>query len=278
MAKKIGISLIVIALVIAIVYAIIGFTTFEQCDVETTAPAPLVEKVYKAELIYNSLMYNTGAYEYSIQAYVNVELLTEKATVTDAIARKQQAKDAISSIKAKWVSRGYKIETQEDYFVSAVIAYYDDAEQLALSNGETGYDVVTSDAKVYNNWLFNDVVSTRETVFKESEGTVLNEAEDILNGIDGMNSGDVSLVFNYGTMYKTTTIASDADHIYKLTDKETGIFTNVHEFRMNDGNRARVITLVQHTPNSYTWYLSVVVIALLIAGITLLLKGTKRSK
>lgn len=278
MAKKIGISLIVVALVIAIVYAVIGFVTFEKCGVETTTPAPLVEKVYKAELIYNSLMYNTGAYEYSLQAYVNVELLTEKATVTDAIARKQQAKDAISSLKAKWVSRGYKIETQEDYFVSAVIAYYDDAEQLALSNGETGYDVVTSDARVYNNWLFNEVVSTRETVFKEREGTILNEAEDVLNGIDGVNEGDVSLVFNYGTMYKTTTIASDADQIYKLTDTETGIFTNVHEFRMNDGNRTRVITLVQHTPNSYTWYLSVVVIALLIAGITVLIKGTKRSK
>ena len=79
-------------------------------------------------------------------------------------------------------------------------------------------------------------------------------------------------------MYKTATISSDADQIYKRTDKDTGIYVNVHEFRMNDGNRARVISLVQRTPNSYTWYLGMVVISLLIAGITILVKGSKRSK
>ena len=278
MAKKVGITLIVVALVIGIAYGIIGFTTFEECPVQTTTPSPLVEKAYKAELIYNSLMYNTGAYEYSLQAYVNIEMLTEKATITDGIARKQQAKDAISAIKADWESRGYKIEKTEDYFVSAVIAYYEDAEQLALSNGETGYDTVVSNAKEYKGWLFNDVVNSTETVFAKNSNTVLSESESLLNGIDGINEGDVSLVFNYGTMYKTATISSDADQIYKRTDKDTGIYVNVHEFRMNDGNRARVISLVQHTPNSYTWYLGMVVISLLIAGITILVKGSKRSK
>ncbi len=278
MSKRIGITLIVIALVICISYAIICITTFEECPIETTKPSSIVEKEYKAELIYNSLMYNTGAYEYSIQAYVNVDMITEGVSIAERAARKQQSKDAISSIKEDFEKRGYKIEKSEDYFVSATIAYYESYDELAFSSGETGYDYHKSTAKSYNGLLYNDIVSERTTVFAESEGTVLNYAEKLLNEIDGIFDGDVSLVFNYGTMYKTTAIASDADQIYKLTDEETGISTNIHEFRMTDGNRARVITLVQHTPNSYTWYLSVLVVSLLLAGIIILAKGIKRSK
>ncbi len=278
MSKKIGITLIVIALVICIAYAIICVTTFEECPVATTKPSSIVEKEYKAELIYNSLMYNTGAYEYSIQAYVNIDMITEGETLTDRAARKQQSKDAIGQIKADFESRGYQIDVSEDYFVSAIIASYESYDELALSNDETGYDMPSSTAKTYKGLFYNDIVSERTTAFESEEGTVLNKAEDYLNEIDGIAKGDVSLVFNYGTMYKTSTIASDADQIYKLTDDETGISTNIHEFRMTDGNRARVITLVQHTPNSYTWYLSVVVITLLLAGIIILIKGAKRSK
>ncbi|MBQ8178456.1 MAG: hypothetical protein IJ033_04605 [Clostridia bacterium] len=278
MSKKIGITLIVIALVVCIAYTIVCVTTFEDCPVETTKPSAVVEKEYKAELIYNSLMYNTGAYEYSVQAYVNIDHITKDVTLAERAARKQQSKNAISSIKADFEKRGYKIEKDEDYFVSATIAYYESYDELALANGETGYDYQKSTAKSYKGLLFNDVVSERTTVFEEREGTVLNVAEAYLNEIDGIAEGDVSLVFNYGTMYKTTTIASDADQIYKLTDEETGISTNIHEFRMTDGNRARVITLVQHTPNSYTWYLSVLVVSLLLAGIIILAKGAKRSK
>lgn len=278
MSKKIGITLIVIALVICIAYAIICVTTFEECPVATTKPSSIVEKEYKAELIYNSLMYNTGAYEYSIQAYVNIDMITEGEALTDRAARKQQSKDAISQIKADFESRGYQIDVSEDYFVSAIIASYESYDELALSSGETGYDMPSSTAKTYKGLFYNDIVSERTTAFESEEGTVLNKAEDYLNEIDGIAKGDVSLVFNYGTMYKTSTIASDADQIYKLTDDETGISTNIHEFRMTDGNRARVITLVQHTPNSYTWYLSVVVITLLLAGIIIIIKGAKRSK
>lgn len=278
MAKRVGVTLIVIALVVALAYAIICFTTFEECPVETTKPSPVKENVYKAELIYNSLVYNTGEYKYTIQAYINVDEILDDVTVTERIARIQQAKDAVLAIKQDWQDRGYVIEDSDDFYVSAVIAYYKNADQLALANGQSGYDVVKSDAVVYKGLLYNDMVSERTTVFKEREGTVLNVAENLLNEVNGISQGDVSLVFNYGTMYKTTTIGSDADQIYQLIDKETGVYTIVHEFRMNDGNRARVITLVQHTPNSYTWYLGVIVISLLIAGIIITIKGIKRSK
>ena len=100
----------------------------------------------------------------------------------------------------------------------------------------------------------------------------------MLNAIDGVSEGDVSLVFNYGSPYKTSRISSDADQIYKLNDAERFAFSIVHEFRMNDGNRGRVITLVQQNPNVYTWYLIPVVCSLLIAGVAILIASTKRSK
>ena len=278
MSKRIAITLIVIALVVCVAYAIIGFTTFEECPVQTTTPTDVVKAECKAELIYNVLMYNSGAYKYSIQASVNVEKLIKKATVTERLAITQQSKDAIEAIKTDWEERGYHIDIHEDYFVSATIAYYDSYEQLALANGQTGYDNTKSDSQVYRGWLYNKIVSERYSVFKEENGSVLNKAEELLNMIDGINLGDVSLVYNYGTKYKTTTIASDADQIYQLTDKEAGLYTIVHEFRMTNDNRGRVVTLVQNTPNVYTWYLLPIVCSLLIAGITILIASTKRSK
>ncbi len=278
MSKRIGITLIVIALVICIAYAIIGVTTFEECPVETTKPTEVKTYECKAEIVYNSLAYSSGEYEYSVQASVNVEKLTKKTTVTESMAITQQSKDAISAIKQDWESRGYKIKKSEDYFVSAIIAYYKDYESLALANGQTGYDSVISDAPTYRGWFFSKTISERATVFKQEEGSVLNNAEEILNAIDGVSEGDVSLVFNYGSPYKTSTISSDADQIYKLNDAERFAFSIVHEFRMNDGNRGRVITLVQQNPNVYTWYLIPVVCSLLIAGVAILIASTKRSK
>ena len=278
MSKRIGVTLIVVALVICVAYGIIGLTTFEECPVETTTPTDVKTYECKAEIVYNSLAYSSGEYEYSIQASVNVEKLTKKSTVTESMAITQQSKDAISAIKQEWENKGYTIKKSEDYFVSATIAYYKNYESLALANGQTGYDSVASDALVYRGWLFTKTVSERTTVFKQEEGSVLNRAEEILNGIDGVSEGDVSLVFNYGSPYKVNTISSDADQIYKLNDAEKFAFSIVHEFRMNDGNRGRVITLVQQNPNVYTWYLIPIVCALLIAGCAVLVSSAKRSK
>lgn len=279
MSKRIGITLIVVALVIAISYAIVGVLTFEDCPIKTTTPTEIVEKEYKAELVYNSLMYNSGAYEYSIGASINVGKLLKKATVPEQMAITQQSKDAIMAIKDDWQKRGYKITKEEDYAISAVIAYYQNYDQLALANGQTGYDKVEGNSSVvYRGWFYNNTVLERNTVFKQEEGSVLNIVEGHLNTVDGVELGDVSLVFNYGTMYKTSTISSDADQIYQLNDAESGIFTIIHEFRMTNDNRGRVITLVQTNPNVYTWYFMPIVVSLLLAGVTILIAGARRSK
>lgn len=277
MSKRIGITLIVIALVICIAYAVIGITTFKACPVETTTPSEVKEYECKAELVYSSLMYNSGAYEYSIQASVNVEKLTKNVTVAERLAIVQQSKNAIDSLKQEWENSGYKIETKEDFFVSAIIAYYDDYDQLALANGQTGYDKVENSGKTYHGLLFDKIVSERPSIFKEESGTILNTVEERLNEIDGIEPGDVSLVYNYGTMYKPETISSDANQIYKLNKVDEGLFTIIHEFRMTNDNRGRIITLVQTSPNVYTWYLLPIVCSLLIAGITILVAGAKRS-
>lgn len=278
MSKRIGITLLVIALVVGAVYAIIGFTTFEECTIQTTKPTEFEASEYIAEIIYNSFSYNDGAYEYSIKININVEKLSKNATVTEKMAIEQQSKDAISAIKLDWEKRGYKIKKAESYSLSAIIARYSSYDELALANGQTGYDKVEDTATTYKGLFFNKIVSERYTVFKEESGSVLNLAEKELEKIDGVNEGEIDLVFNYGTMYKTSTISSDAEQIYKLIDEETGLYTIVHEFRMNAGNRARIISIVQTTPNVYTWYLIPIVISLILAGTIILIAGAKRSK
>ncbi len=278
MGKRIGITLIVIALVIAIAYGVVLITTVQESNIATTTPGEFKASDYKAEIVYSSYMYNTGAYEYQLKASIDLEKITKNATIVERLAREQQSKDSIQEIKSNFEKRGYKIISSDTYSVTAITAYYESYEALALANGYSGYDAPTSSTNTttYMGVLYNEIVSKRQTVFASIEGTVIEEVENSLSGIDGILEGDVSLVYNYGTMYKTSTITSDADQIYKLIDKESGIFTVVHEFRMDSGNRGRTITLVQTTPNTYTWYLALMVIALLIAGVSILCAGAKK--
>ena len=108
--KKLAVALLVIALVITASYAIIAVVTFEKSPVELTeAGLPTEKTQYKAELIYNGLAYSDGSYEYSVQAYVNLDEVAKGATPAEQAARKASAKNAIAQIKDRWAQNGYEI-------------------------------------------------------------------------------------------------------------------------------------------------------------------------
>lgn len=277
--KKLAVALLVIALVITASYAIIAVVTFEKSPVELTeAGLPNEKTQYKAELIYNGLAYSDGSYEYSVQAYVNLDEVAKGATPAEQAARKASAKNAIAQIKDRWAQNGYEIVETRDDFVYAIIVTYDDADEMSLANGETGYMIYQSSGTAYKGLFYTDTVVVRDTAFKATEGTVLNSAEGYLNEIDGMGANEVSLVFNYGTPYKPETIGSDADAIFLYSDEETYKQCYIHEYRLTNATRGKQITLVQHNPNSITWYLIVIVGAMVISGVVLLTAGGKRSK
>lgn len=279
MSKKIGVTLIAVALAIIIAYSVIAAVTFVgECPVQTTAPTVAETGDRVAEVIYNSFMYTDGSYEYDVQVYVNSSLVVEGLTSEQATAKKQAISEAFDTIERAFKSSGIAVkELNGDYCISAVLATYDSATDRALANGETGYDVYESSAEVYNGFWYSWYVTKTQTVFASTDAdNWLNYCTSVLTSVGGIKSEDIDYVFNYGTKYSVNTIASDADSIYYYTNETDGVSAYVHEFRMTLATRARQITLVQHTPNVWSWYLIAIVAVLIIAGIAIIVAGRKR--
>ena len=245
---KAGIVLLVIAAIIVIVYGSVAIATFSRADVKVyDGGKPSASPV---EIIYNSLMFTDGSYRYGIQVYVDADSVT--AGVSSAVAE-AQIKEAVSrklkAISDRFTEAGMRVDYDEEgFFVNAVLAEYSGAEEMSIANGETGYDVGTSSGTVYNGFFFSDYVVSYRTAF-----------------------------FNYGTAYSTKLIESDADYVY-LFKSPDGKQSYVHEFRMSVGEREREITLVQHSPNTASWYLIVITAALIVTGVTFVVVGIKRAR
>ena len=120
--------------------------------------------------------------------------------------------------------------------------------------------------------------------FKDRTAFADAEADNYLNYVYGeltadglISSSDIDFVFNYGTAYSTKLIESDADYVYVFKSPD-GKQSYVHEFRMSVDERAREITLVQHSPNTASWYLIVITAALIVTGVTFVVVGIKRAR
>lgn len=281
MSKKIGITLIVVALTIAVAYSVVAAVTFVgECPVETTTPTVSKTEGRVAEVIYNSFMYTDGSYEYDVQVYVSSSLVTEGLTAEQAQAKKQAVTEAFDTIKRAFKNGGIAVkDLNGEFCISAVLATYDSATDRALASGETGYDVYASTADVYNGFWYSWYVNETETVFADRDAdNWLNFVADTLKTVGGISADDIDYVFNYGTKYSVNTIASDADSIYYYTNETDGVSAYVHEFRMTEETRTREITLVQHTPNVWSWYLMAIVVVLIMSGIAILSAGRKGEK
>lgn len=278
MSKKIGITLIAVALVITVAYAIVaGVTFYDECPVETTTPKEVETVGRAAEVIYNSFMYTDGSYEYAIQVYVDSAKAVKDLNSEQGNAKKRAMQSAFDTIETAFKQSGIAIKKSEDLFISVVLASYDSATDRALASGETGYDIYESNAEVYNGFWYNWYVSESKTVFADTQKDGwLNYIVDVLTNQGGLNSDEIDFVFNYGTKYSVNTIASDADAIYYYTNTADGVSCYVHEFRMTDATRGRTIKLVQSSPNVWSWYLIAIVAVLFATGVTVLAVGSKR--
>lgn len=275
---KAGIILLVIAAIIVIVYGSVAIATFSRADVKVyDGGKPSASPV---EIIYNSLMFTDGSYRYGIQVYVDADSVT--AGVSSAVAE-AQIKEAVSrklkAISDRFTEAGMRVDyDEEEFFVNAVLAEYSGAEEMSIANGETGYDVGTSSGTVYNGFFFSDYVVSYRTAFADAEAdNYLNYVYGELTADGLISSSDMDFVFNYGTAYSTKLIESDADYVY-LFKSPDGKQSYVHEFRMSVGEREREITLVQHSPNTASWYLIVITAALIVTGVTFVVVGIKRAR
>ena len=275
---KAGIVLLVIAAIIVIVYGSVAIATFSRADVDVyDGGKPAASSV---EIIYNSLMYTDGSYRYGIQIYVDADTLT--ARVSSAVAEEQirgAVSDRLKAIYDRFTEAGMRVDYDEEgFFVNAVLNEYSGAEEMSIANGETGYDVGTSSGKTYNGFFFSDYVVSYRTAFADAEAdNYLNYAYGELTADGLIAPSDTDLVFNYGTAYSTKLIESDADYVY-LFKSPDGKQSYVHEFRMSPDERGREITLVQHTPNTASWYLIVITAALIVTGVTFTVIGVRRSR
>ena len=275
---KAGVVLLAIAAIIVIVYGSVAIATFSRADVKVyDGGKPTASPV---EIIYNSLMFTDGSYRYGIQVYVDVDSVT--ANVSSAVAEAQieeAVKAKLKAVSDRFTEAGMRVDYDEEgFFVNAVLAEYSGAEEMSIANGETGYDVGTSSGTVYNGFFFSDYVVSYRTAFADAEAdNYLNYVYGELTADGLLPLSDIDFVFNYGTAYSTKLIESDADYVYVFKSPD-GKQSYVQEFRMSVDERAREITLVQHSPNTASWYLIVITAALIVTGVTFVVVGVKRAR
>lgn len=275
---KVGVIMLAIAAIIVIVYGSVAGATFSRADVKVyESGKPNVRPV---EIIYNSLLFTNGNYKYGIQVYVDIEaLIAGVSSVTGATQIAEAVSARLKTVYDRFTSAGMKAEYDEEgYFIDAVLAEYADAEALSIANGETGYDVSSSSGTLYKGFFFSDYVVSYRTAFADAEeDNYLNYVYDELTADNLIPPSDIDFVFNYGTAYSSELIESDADYVYKFKAPD-GRESYVHEFRMSVDERAREITLVQHSPNTVSWYLIVITAAIIVTGATFVAVGVKRGK
>lgn len=273
-----GIVLLSIALVIVIVYGSVALATFSRADVDLYEGGK--PDAAPVEIIYNSIMFTNGNYQYAIQVYADVDKLTANIASAEAAARIKAAVAAkLGEIYESFTQAGMRVTYEEgSYFVNAVLAEYASYDDISIANGDTGYDAPTSSGKVYTGFWYSDYVVTQTTVFANTEGeNWLNFAYEKLVSDGTVSADEIDFVFNYGTAYSHGLIETDADYVYRYIAPDKRV-SYVHEFRMSQDERSREITIVQHSPNTASWYLTVITAAIIVTGASLLLTGNRQNK
>lgn len=273
--KIAGAALIGAAVIICIVYGIVAGVTFgrEDYGLYSGADAP---EARAAELTYNALRYTSGAYKYCVQAYVDIGKLTEGLSPEEKAEKETDIKGAVAAAEQIMKKFGARIENDKDpYYFSAVTAEFASATDMDLALGNDGYEVYTSSAEVYNGFWYSDYVITVSDPFA-SESGYLREAKNVL--ADAVGAENLDLVYNYGSAYGTNTVESNADYVYKYKETSAGRESYVHEFRRGADEAAKAQVLVQHSPNTVSWYLLIIVGVLLLSGTVLLITGALRGK
>ena len=268
--KIAGIVLIVLAAVVALVYGIVAAVTFGRGDygVYSGAPAP---EARPAELAYNTLRYASGAYKYSVQVYVDIDRMTEGMSLQDKARLEITASDAVRAAEEHMRGLGARIENDDDpYYFSAVTMEFSSATAMDIALGNDGYDVYTSSAEIYRGFWYMDYVSALSDPFA-TEGTYLSEVTDILT--EALGAENIDLIYNYGSAYGTRTIETNAGYVYLFRDGADMDETYVHEFRRGADEEGKEMTVVQHSPNTVSFYLTIIDAVLLTTGIVFVAVG-----
>lgn len=256
--------------VVAAVYAVIALTTFgigeRQLYDGGSAPdyAPI-------ELSYNYITYTSGAVEYSVQASFDTERLNPDSDVDTAAA----IADTVQKIRSAFEARGYAIGSgSNSEFVTATILYASDLTELDIMLGNDGYATSSSSAVVEREFWRQDYVIPLSYPFDGDEDSVLTEITALAMQIPGVTIEDVDTVYNFGSYYSTKTLESNADYVYILNNGSDKSY--IHEFRVNLSDEPGEYYLVQHSPNSVSAYIVLIVLALVAGGAVMLISGSRK--
>ena len=271
--KIAGIVLLIAAVIIATVYGIVAAVTFgrEDYGLYSGNSAPEARPV---EIAYNAIRYTSGAYKYGVQVYADIERLTEGLSPEERSEVEIKVKDAVSTAEKVMKDLGAHIEQDSDpYYFSATTMSFSSATEMDIALGNDGYEVYGFSGKIYNGFWYSDYVSETTDPFATSDGYLTDVKEAMLTAVD---ASELDLIYNYGSPYGLRTIESNAGYVYKYTEKNSGPETYIHEFRRGAKEDAIEIILVQHSPNTVSWYLVIIDAVLLITGAVMLITGVRR--
>lgn len=268
--KRAGLVLILLGAVLAVAYAAVALTTFgiSEKQVYSGGAAPEAAPI---ELSYNYITFTSGEIEYSIQASFDRDRLNpdNDPDVSAAIA------SAEKNISAALTERGYSVAESEDTdFVKATVIYASDLTELDFLLGYDGYDVGSSSATVEKGFWRQDYIIPLSFPFDGDEDSVLTEITALASAVPGVTAEDIDTVYNYGSYYSTKTVESNAGYVYYLNYGSTGSY--VHEFRVNLSEEPGDYYLIQHSPNSVSVYIILIVFAMVAGGTVIFVSGSRK--
>lgn len=204
---------------------------------------------YIAEITFNNLNLPNGSIVRALQVFVDKQKLTAGASELQKELRLASAQVVLSSIYSEYTAKGYNITFDEEV-IEITLEKYDSITDYYLAKDYNGYKKPQKDNQLKWGLLYNTYSHTDKTVFSNIDGTIIQAIAQDIGRIEGIHSGDIAYIYNYGTTYSRRTITSDADNIYYYS--KLGI--NIHKFVMTDATLNREYTMQQSVPNVLAWY------------------------
>jgi hypothetical protein len=232
------------------------------------------ERVFSAEITFNNLYLPDGSILRKIQVYVNKSALLSGLTGLAREGRAASVDAVLAAINGELQEKNYLSSyNREENLIDVPLQEYESITDMYIALGYTGYETQSKSKLIWGLWT-NTYVSSQKTVFQDISDTVIEIIATELVHIEGLNAKDIAYIYNLGVDSGENLICSDADSIYYYKDMDVYI----HKFIMSEDTLDRTITLYQKSPNYVTYYLMIIAIVALPAGVFIAYAASRKNR
>lgn len=195
-------------------------------------------------------------------------------TIDKDMPNKEQAYRYAEEKAKAFVERqtsAFSLNADLESFTVVITEHYADMQEYYLAYGITGDEIEEDSSVIINDGLYSESIDESPIIFARSDmQDLIEQIEQEINALFGINSKNYSLTYEYGTPYKSVTSNADSvvyeDGVYKHT-----WITNGEEYKQKS------IRVTYRSPNS-TWWYTIAIAAAVVVLVTLLIVKQRKVK